>query len=166
MTTSNSFTDRIRIAQKAELKVQGYLLYNGIEVDRVGQENWLPKWTHNKIKNIRDNHFLDMIRHFPDLTTGRALIQVKAAPSTEGYPTLYVQKSSFDSSRFLASFGIPVLMVFAYGKDGTLTGELQGNWVQNLTPKETKGSTQGSRSPAFEIDKKQLKPLSYFLSDL
>lgn len=139
-------------------------MWNGKKARLIGQEIWLPEWVHSKFRYINDNPGVTIIRHFPDVDTGRSLVQVKAAPDCTGYDYVTIETASFETSRELNSLGVPVLVVWEYPDK-----KFYGNWVNELvvndpiTPRE---ETNGSHTPFKKVDKSCLKPAGEFLSYL
>ena len=158
MTTT--FIQRIEIAREAENKVIGILYWNNKQVCRVGQENWLPEWIH-KIIRFKYEKGIEMIKHFPDLSTNKALIQVKCAPESDDYSCVTIESASFDSSKVLSDFGIPVLIIWLL-QDKSLFG----NWVNDISTQEPdtdREDTGGSHTPYLLVSKSNLHPFRDFL---
>jgi len=142
--------------------VKGLLLWNGKPVHEVGLEFILPEWLHNGLKftDVQDE-FLLTFRHFPDLATDRALIQVKNAPHESGYSNVVLEADCYDASMRIHDYGIPVLMVWMFGD-----GSLHASWVEDLWVIPKEGSEKGSGTPMVLVSKDQLRPMREFLKNL
>jgi hypothetical protein len=159
---TRTFKSRLAIAEVAVQKVQGYLLWNGIPVYHVSQESWLPKWVHNRIKMI-NGQGLELLRHFPDMATDRALLQIKSAKDAEKYPSVTIEQASFDVSLTLSKLGIPVLLVW------WTEHEMLAGWAGEVgvsTPATDRLAASGSHSPFYLVKKTDLKTLTDFKEKL
>jgi len=162
MMNTRTFESRLTVAQVAEQKVLGYLLWHGSSAHRVSQESWLPKWVHERIRKI-PNQGLELIRHFPHMATERALIQVKCALDADQYPSVTIEQGSYLTSKILSDLGIPVLLVW-----WTDTKMLAGwaNEVKVSLPATDRRDAAGSHSPFYLVRKSELKQLSDYLDKL
>jgi hypothetical protein len=70
----------MKCGETAEKKFLSFLEENKIEARKVGQENWLVPWVHEKLKYVNNDPLIKIIRHFPDVSTEKSLVQVKSAP--------------------------------------------------------------------------------------
>ena len=159
---TRTFESRLAIAEVAVQKVQGYLLWNGIRVYHVSQESWLPKWVHDRIRTVRGQG-LELIRHFPDMATDRALLQIKSAMDAEKYPSVTIEQASYDVSTALSHLGIPVLLVW------WTDHEMLAGWAGEVgvsKPATDRRATSGSHSPFYLVKKKDLKTLTEFKEKL
>ena len=155
----STFSSRINTGRAAEMKIFAYLCWWGIDAKYIGQETWMSSWLHNKLRYINDDG-PKMIKHFPDIDTGKALIQVKAAPDGNSYPTLTIEEDSYNTCKILHGYDIPVLIIWLVGSD-----DLVGNFVQDINtkiPKTPRHEANGSHTPFFIINKNDLKPLKDF----
>jgi len=155
---------RMQTGNDAEIKCIAFLLWNGISVYKIGQENWLPDWIHAKIRYNYDRD-VELLKHIPDLDTGRALIQVKDAPRESGYSHVTLEKASYQASLRWCELGIPVLMAWRF-QDGKT---YQCQWVDKISPIEPETDREelnGSKTPMYKIAKNELEPLQSFLGFL
>lgn len=157
-----SFEDRVAVAKIAEQRVKGLLLWNGKPVYEVGLEYLLPEWLHNGLK-FTDGYdlFLETFRHFPDLATDRALIQVKNAPHETGYSHVVMEAACYEASLRLHHYGLPVLVVWMFADRS-----LQAAWVGDLRVKPKEGSDRGSGTEMVLVSKDQLRPMRKYLPKL
>jgi hypothetical protein len=165
MTLNTASRDnRVRLGEIAEKKMIGLLMWYGKNVKRVGQETWMPSWVHGKLRYQNDIDGVVMMRHFPDLDTGRALIQVKCAPEEKRWEHVTIEKQSYETSKALHDLDIPVLVMWEFQD-----GKFYGNWVEELmteepfTPRE---ELNGSRTPMLKVVKHFLCPVVDFLNDI
>ena len=155
---------RVRTGELAELKLIGYLLWHGITVRKIGQEDWLPDWVHLKIRFNYDPD-IELLKHMPDLDTGRALIQVKDAPNEQEYQTVTLEKASYRASKRWFGLGVPVLIVWLYQDRKSFYGQ----WVNLIHPEESNTPRQnanGSMTPFYVVRKNELEPVKEFMEDL
>ena|SRR3989304_7027200 len=154
---------RVNLGSIAERQFIGLLFYNNKKVLKIGQETWMPPWVHTKLRYTYDED-VEMIRHFPDLATEKALIQVKSAPNEAGYPTVTIEAASYCVSKRLQELGIPVLVVWKYQN-----GKFYGNWVELLMIKEPetpREEANGAHTPYLLVDKSNHRPASEFFGML
>lgn len=139
-------------------------MWYGKNITKIGQETWLPIWVHTAIRFVFDDNAIQLIRHFPDFATNRALVQVKAAPDEKEYKNVTIEEASYRVSEKLSKY-VPVLIVWLYSDGKTFWG----NWVNEIhphnpvTPRE---DTFGSHTPYLLVNKEELHKLSDFLEDL
>jgi len=155
----STFNGRITTGRTAEMKTFAYLCWWGIDAKYIGQETWMSSWVHNKLRYINDDG-PTMIKHFPDIDTGKALIQVKSAPDGESYPTLTIEEDSYNTCKALHRYDIPIIIVWLVGGCN-----LVGNFVQEINPKipETpRHEANGSHTPFLIVNKNNLKPFKEF----
>lgn len=162
VVSTETVMDRFALAAEAENKFAGYMLYRHNRVMiKVGQETWLPKWVYAHLRRIHDDETIEAIRHFPDFDTGKALVQVKAAPSASEYPTVTIEKASYDVALKIHRNGARVLVVwYLKQEDKFLAG-----WVNELNPSAPdtpREDTNGSHTPYLVVRKAILKPLQEF----
>ena len=161
----DSFTGRASTAKTAENRVEGYLLYNDKRVYHSGVENFLPVALHNQMKfgqASNSDQVLETIRHFPDLATDRALIQVKSAPNEEGYRNVVFEQACYEASLRIRNWGVPVLIVWVFAD-----GSLHANWVERLKVEQAeKQAERGSGTPMTLVSKGSLLPMKYFINSL
>ena len=165
MTDTSTVEKRLAIGKKAENRVIALLLWHGIKAIKTGQEDWLPKWVHEKIRHIYDSEMCNSIRHFPDLSTDRTLIQVKAAPSENKYECVTIEKASYNTSKILSEYGVPILLVWMYADEKTFCAQ----WVDKinvLEPNTPRERLKGAKTPMYKVKKDQLKKLKEFIKDL
>ena len=156
--------DLFIVGEIAERKFEANLLWRDIKYKKIGQENWMPKWMHEKIRYIYDRIEIDLLRHQPDFATDKALIQVKNASNCDDYPTVTIQKKSYEIAKYWCKLDIPVLIIWLFPDD-----KFYGNWADHIEVEESKTQRTeltGSRTPMFIVRKHQLKPLSDFLNEL
>jgi len=128
-----------------------------------GQEHWLPRTAHDKLRFVNGNPCIDAIRHFPDISTDRASIQVKAAPDGERYPTVTIEQASYNVSNILTRAGWPVLLVWLIGEPRP--ENLYAQWASNVTVTESskeRHELNGSHTPMYLVRKSQLRPFAEF----
>ena len=159
MNHSENFINRLQIAEQAENRMMAYCLYHGIPARKTGAEFWLPKWIHQAIKPISGDPYANLLKHFPDIATPKALIQVKSAPDEAKYAGVTIEKDSLAGSLILSKYA-PVLLVYMY-QDGTL----HGGWVNDLQPRDGT-PVNGSHTPMVIIEKSQLHPIDTFKENL
>lgn len=139
--------------RETEKRFEALLLWNNIEYWKVGQENWLPKWIHQKIAYKYDDD-VEMVRHFPDIATNNLLINVKGALKCIDYPTVTVEQSSFKIANRLYELGINVILVWEFPDH-----KFRGNFVNKLTAREPntpREELNGSKTPMYIIRKDDL----------
>ena len=161
-TTSRK--NRMLIGLLAEQRFVGLLLSNNKSFKRTAQEAWLPEWIHNKLRYINNNEGIQLIRHFPDFATEKALIQIKAAPNENNYLCVTIEKASYQTSKQLSDLGIPVLIVWQYQDH-----KLHAQWVNKLSitlPDTDRRETKGAHTPYVLINKKLLKPIDEFMDEI
>ena len=157
---TNTFEERKLIGKIAENKVMGYLLYWNIQAQFIGQETWLPGWVHNKLRfNLDDS--VRLIKHFPDIATEKALIQVKSSPSSENYSTVFIEEASYQACKYLNDVcNIPVLAIWYVDNKNLI-----GNWITNLItekPNTPREKANGSHTPFLLVKKENLYNISKF----
>jgi hypothetical protein len=138
-------------------------MWNGKDVRRVGQETWLPGWVHSKLRFIYDDRS-EILRHFPDLDTGNALVQVKAAPNEQTHDFVTIEQASYNTSKYLADMKIPVLVVWEFQDK-----KFHAQWVQLITPvlpNNDRSDANGSHTPMFKINKNELRPAKDFINQV
>lgn len=164
MANTNTFAQRITIGKEAEDTVTKLLLEEGCPVRPTGAESMLSSWLHNIIKRQTSDgdRFIQILRHFPDLDTGKALVQVKTAPTAHLYPAVTIEQDSYEVCRMLhEDYGIPVFIVWDASTDGFI-----GEWVQNIRVSEPKSRKNGSGTDFHLVYKSQLKPITDFVDFL
>ena|SRR3990167_316779 len=155
--------NRINLGKTAERQFIGLLFMKNKFVLKIGQETWLPAWIHNKLRFVFDQD-IEMMRHFPDLSTEKALIQVKSAPNEADYPFVTIEEASYRVSKRLSDLDIPVLIVWQYQNY-----KFYGQWAGRLItkPSNTKReNTNGSHTPMLLVDKRCLKPVDEFMREI
>ena len=157
---TSTYIERKIIGNIAEDRVLRLLKAYNIPAKLTGSERWLSDWLIKAI-SIPGKRGYEVLRHFPDIDTGRALIQVKAGLNSTVYPTLPIEIDSYNVCKKLAKDGVPVLIVWMLS-DRSLVGE----WVDNLIVIEPKTEPDRSHTPFYLISKYNLKPISKFIRDL
>lgn len=167
MTTVQEFSGRMEIATRAERITLGLLLVWNKPARLCGQETWLPKWVHEHIRHEYDDVAISMLRHFPDIDTGKVLIQVKSAPDSKTFPTVTIEEDSYYTCKALSNNNIPILVAWLINDE---RGEkIYANWINELhpnppaTPRE---NTNGSHTPYLIVNKNELKPIHEFREQL
>jgi hypothetical protein len=162
VTKTATFQERNNIGESAERRFIGLLMYWGKRVIKTGQENWMPKWVHELLRYIFDDEGIILLRHFPDLATNKALIQIKAAPGESEYDCVTIEEASIKVSMKLFDLGAPVLIVYEYQN-----GEFYGQWINKLHPVEPhtpREQTKGSHTEYLKLRKLELEPIKEFRS--
>lgn len=160
-------TNRFKNGREAEHAVLKQLMFSGVHYVITGQEMWLPKEVHDKVRLTHENPYIDAIRHFPDFSTHKLSIQVKAAPDADNYPTVTIEQASYNVSRALSDCGWPVLIVWVIGKPDA--GNIYGQWASKITPQlsqKAREDLNGSHTPMYLVRKNQLQPFKQFLDYL
>jgi len=172
MSTS-TFPIRNDFGLLAVQKVKAILLWHGIIPTDIGQEMWMPQWVHEILRYVYNVPEIDMLRHFPDLDVGTALLQVKGAPNESEYSeeekvwickyeTVTIEIASYESSLRLHSYGIHILVPWLYSNKETIMAE----WIENLEcipPNCEREEANGSHTPFYKVFKRNLKPLKTFI---
>ena len=160
-----TFIQRIDYGRQAEQEFISYLMSKNTSYFKTGQEWWMPRWIHDKLRHVLNDDSIRLLRHFPDFSVfinGKYfLVQVKAAPTSRNYPTVTIERDSFDCSKKLCSLGLPVLLVWLI-EDGTLLAQ----WTDRINPEmpnTPREETNGSHTPQYNIRKKELRPISEFV---
>lgn len=159
----DTWTDRKELAILAEQKVFGMLLFWNISARKIGQETWMPNWVHDKLRYDYSDS-IKTIRHFPDIDTGKALVEIKNSPNGDKFDSVFIEKDSFDTCLMLSDRGISVLIVWMIGDN-----LFMAQWTNKLNPimpKVERQNTKGSRTPYYEIYKNELLPFKNFKNEL
>jgi len=162
---TDTFDKRILYGKTAEQAFVSWLIQKDYFYFRTGQEFWMPKWVHEKLRFVFDDG-IKMICHFPDFAVyakgNQFLAQVKAAPNSKDYPTLTIEKNSFDCSMNLFKLKLPVMLIWQVED-----GELFAQWIDKVnpeTPAIDRTKTNGSHTPQYNIRKHELIKLDEILS--
>jgi len=162
-TNKRQFSELIQTGSEAENKFEAVLLWNKKKYCKIGQENWLPRWVHQKLRFCYDLE-VEVLRHIPDFATDKSLIQVKHAPDCTDYPTVTIQRSSHHIANFYVGHGIPVLITWLFPDK-----KFYGNWAENISVEESstnRHELNGSQTPMYLVRKHQLVLIAEFMNDI
>lgn len=162
--TANTSTFQARLEQHgniAELLFEAFMMqYCHKRITRIGQEAWLPGWVHGKLR-FNYNQDAELIKHFPDYDCGKSLVQVKDAPSESEYPSVTIERASYNVAVRFINLGIPVYVVWLFQDRKSFYGQR----ADLIKPIQSKGDN-GSGTPMSIVYKSQLRPLLDFYRDL
>lgn len=161
--TTNNRAFRFAIGDEAETRFIAKLLMAQKSVYFTGQEFWIPRWAFDIAKKSQDDK-LQLVRHFPDLATDRAMIDVKAALLAHEYPTVTLEVASYNACLSLQKCGIPVYIFWMFHDR-----EFHGNGVDRLSPSPSKTERRelnGSMTPMLTVVKKNLASLDTLMDKL
>lgn len=165
MAALATFYERIETGKNAEAHVVRFLKNQGIASKYVGAETQFSKEEHYRIKKLdtSNNPILNSIRHYPDLEVGNGtFIQVKSAKNASIYKFVTIEKSSYSACVFLNDETKRVLIIWVF-----VDGSMWGNWVDQLGKLiEPQTQKDGSGTPFWLINKRNLKPIDLFLDHL
>lgn len=140
---------RVQIGHEAEWQVLKKLMFSGRHYRRCGQESWLPKDVHDKLRFIHGNPIIDAVRHFPDYYCGGRLIEVKSAATWAGHPTVTIEKPCFEVCKELSRAN-PVLIVWYFPVNRPNEKEMMAQYADRIVAKEyekCRHETNGSHTP-------------------
>lgn len=163
------FHQRLKFATVGERMV--YDILNGcFEVQKKGQEEWMPKQLHKLARFSKDPHILQL-RHNPDIFVchksdckycqyASFYLQVKFAQPN--YVHFVIESASLDTCKKLMSEKIPVLVCWAVTEEK----ECYAQWADQIEPDNfldhdiTKYfKPRGSGTPMYQVKREKIPKL-------
>lgn len=164
MTTIDR-ADRYAVGREAELAVIEYLRGRDCPFVVCGQERWMPKWVHKKLRTVHGHPMIDALRHYPDLASPTMLIQVKSAPNWDEHPTVTIEQASYRVSKELSDVDCPVLIVWYFPNKKPGGTRFLAQWASKINVMQPNGDRHdydGSMTPMYLVNLKQLQSFDMF----